>query len=131
MRAKPKTENFSRLLRAALEKWPPSLRLPVRPAANGGSIVEGLTALEHEISRHWQGHAQEVLMVTLNWAICTACHHAFDKQDVVAPDQIDADEVRRKFEADLARIRDGKVPTWTEADRSIAAEYFAKDRTAK
>jgi hypothetical protein len=129
-RAKPRTDKFDTLLEAALAKWPPSLRLPVVPAANGGTIVEGLIKLENEISRQWQGHPQEVLMVNLNWAICGAYHTAFDKQEAVSPDQIDADQVRKKFEADLRRIRAGKVPTWTESDRSIAADYFKKGRGA-
>jgi hypothetical protein len=32
--------------------------------------------------------------------------------------------VRAKFETDLKRIQDGKVPTWTDADRLVIKRYF-------
>jgi hypothetical protein len=32
--------------------------------------------------------------------------------------------VREKFEVDLKRIQEGKVPTWTDADRLIIKRYF-------
>jgi hypothetical protein len=115
---------FDALLAAALAEWPEQLALPVRPAANGGIMVEGLTELERDISRPWIGHDREVLMSNLHWAICTAVHARFKEAREVAPRLLDPEDIRRKFEADLRGIV-RKNSNWLPQDLLLIAQYFA------
>jgi hypothetical protein len=115
---------FEELFARALREWPAELRLPIREEP-GLHIVEGLRELESKISKPWVGHPDEVLMVNLHWAMAAAYHAAFKKQPSVRHEDLDVSRVQEKFEADLKRIREGKIPTWTEDDRAIIARYFA------
>jgi hypothetical protein len=127
-RRNPVTEalliQFDALLATALGEWPESLALPVRPAANGGILVEGLTELENGISRPWIGHPREVLMSNLHWAICTAVHARFKESREVVPRRLDPEDIRRKFEADLRGIL-RKNSSWLPQDLGLIAQYFA------
>jgi hypothetical protein len=114
---------FTELYSRALSEWPAVLELPVR-AESGSHLVEGLTALEQQISKPWVGHPDEVLMVNMHWAMATAYHEAFRKQRSVRREDLDASVVRRKFEADLRLIWDARIPSWTDDDRAIVARYF-------
>ena len=113
---------FDELYSTVLSRWPAELRLPIRN--EGAHVVEGLTDLDRKISLEWVGQPDEVLMVNLSWAILGAYHTVFRKQPSVRHEDLDVSEVRRKFERDLKSIRDGKTPTWTDADRLLAKRYF-------
>jgi hypothetical protein len=118
---------FEVLLVAALGEWPESLALPVRPAANGGIIVEGLIDLEHDISRPWIGHEREVLMSNLHWAICAAVAtraRSGEGGDIV-PGALNPADIRRKFEADLRSILE-KAHNWEPQDLRLIERYFAE-----
>jgi hypothetical protein len=115
---------FDALLATALGEWPESLALPVRPAANGGTIVEGLGELEHDISRPWIGHPREALMSNLHWAICTAVHARFKESREVVPRLLDPEDIRRKFEADLRSILKN-IDNWEPQDLRLIGRYFA------
>jgi hypothetical protein len=113
---------FDDLYSTALSRWPAELRLPIRNEV--AHVVEGLTDLESKIAQEWVGQPDEVLMVTLNWAIAGAYHTVFKQQPFVRREDLDVSAVRAKFETDLKRIQDGKVPTWTDADRLVIKRYF-------
>ena len=66
---------FEDLYSTALSRWPAELRLPIRTEV--AHVVEGLTQLERKIAQEWVGQPDEILMVTLNWAMAGAYHAVF------------------------------------------------------
>jgi hypothetical protein len=78
---------FEDLYSTALSRWPAELRLPIRTEV--AHVVEGLTQLERKIAQEWVGQPDEVLRVTLNWAMAGAYHAVFKKQPSVRREDLD------------------------------------------
>jgi hypothetical protein len=117
---------FEMLLAAALREWPPALDMKVERFTHC-YLVDGLLPLQTRIAQPWNGHALEVLMSNLHWAICMAAHQRFRHARIVRPARLDREVIRRKLEHDLALIL-RKPQSWTAADQRIIRSYFAAGR---
>jgi hypothetical protein len=118
-RTLPMAMDFNTLYAEALSAWPLEVTLPVRSFVTG-HLVDGLTDLQHSIAAQWKGSPQEVLMVTLHWAILRAVHAEFATRQSVVMAELPS--VREKFEGELRLLLNSRHRK--EPDRKIIREYF-------